>query len=95
MVQARKNLAVDLELPVTTLPALRLKRGLSQAQLAAFVGTSQPHIAKIEAGATRLYFATATRIADALGVTLDALRPLIEIQEGSPDKPIKTLIEAS
>lgn len=62
---------------VESLQALRLHRGLSQAQLAAQLGTSQSHIAKIEAGQVRLYLDTAIRLADALDVGLDELRRVL------------------
>ena len=61
-----------------SLSKLRLSRGLSQTQLAKAIGTSQPHVARIEASKGELLFDTASRIADALGVKLDDLRPLIE-----------------
>jgi transcriptional regulator with XRE-family HTH domain len=60
-----------------SLAKLRLSRGLSQAQLASAIGTSQPHIAKMEGGSVNLMFDTAGRLADALGVKLDDLRPLL------------------
>ncbi|MGV3679659.1 MAG: helix-turn-helix transcriptional regulator [Acidovorax sp.] len=61
-----------------SLSKLRLTRGYSQQQLAHLIGTSQPHIANIEAGKIDPQFQTVTRLADALGVTLDEIRPLIE-----------------
>lgn len=80
--RARKMLAEDmLKNGRDTLAGLRLLRGMSQHQLAAAVGTSQPHIAKIEAGAFRIYLDTAIRLADALNVSLDELRPLIRLGE--------------
>jgi transcriptional regulator with XRE-family HTH domain len=53
-----------------TLLKLRLSRGYSQQQLASAVGTSQSHIAKIEAGALNVYWDTGERLAAALGVSL-------------------------
>jgi DNA-binding XRE family transcriptional regulator len=62
-----------------TLGTLRLRKGLSQAQLAAAIGTQQPHIARIENGHADVRLETCRRIAQVLGVdlnTLDqALRP--------------------
>jgi len=49
LVEARKALANDACV-ADTLSALRLKKGLSQSDLAAMYGTSQAHIARIEAG---------------------------------------------
>ena len=79
MQEARARLADEMygDLP-NSLSKLRLLRGYSQQQLADAIGTSQSHIAKIETGATNLFWATATRLADALGVKLDELRPLLE-----------------
>lgn len=48
--------------------ALRLAAGMSQKQLAALVGTSQPHIARIELGKADPSTDTIARIANALGV---------------------------
>lgn len=69
--EARAELANELfgqEAP--TLLKLRLSRGYSQQQLASAVGTSQSHIAKIEAGSLNVYWETGERLAAALGVTL-------------------------
>ena len=79
MQDARAVLAAEMFRDVPgSLAKLRLSRGYSQQQLAKAIGTSQPHIAKIEAGKVELQFGTASRLADALGVKLDELRPLIE-----------------
>ncbi|MGG1949122.1 helix-turn-helix transcriptional regulator [Trinickia sp. NRRL B-1857] len=61
-----------------SIAAARLQAGLSQAKLAEAIGTSQSHIAKIEAGKVQIQFSTATQLADALSITLDSLRGLIE-----------------
>lgn len=66
-----------------SLAKLRLERGFSQHKLAKSIGTSQPHIAKIEAGTINIYWDTAIRIADALGVSLEELRPLIKVSTAS------------
>jgi len=47
---------------------LRLKKGWSQSRLAAEVGTSQPHIARIERGTEDVRISTIERLAAALGV---------------------------
>lgn len=52
-----------------SLSALRLRSGLSQAQLASLMQTSQPYIARIEAGVTDPGTEVISRIADALGVS--------------------------
>ena len=61
-----------------SIAAARLQAGLSQAELAKAIGTSQSHIAKIEAGKVRIQLSTATQLGDALNITLDSLRGLIE-----------------
>lgn len=77
--EGRLSLASELfEGVPPTLVKLRLSRGYSQQQLAGAIGTSQSHIAKIEAGSLNLMWDTAVRLADALGVRLDELRPLIK-----------------
>lgn len=56
-----------------TLRSLRLRKGFSQQQLATLIGTSQPHIARIEGGADNLNIDTCRRLARALGVDLNTL----------------------
>ena len=56
-----------------TLRTLRLRKGMSQAQLAAAIGTQQPHVARIERGQADPQLDTCRRIARALGVDLNAL----------------------
>ncbi|WP_410007532.1 helix-turn-helix domain-containing protein [Pandoraea sp. NE5] len=68
-----------------SLARLRLSRGFSQHELAKMTGTSQSHIAKIEAGSVKIYWDTGIRLADALGVTLDELRHLIEREHIKPE----------
>lgn len=62
---------------VDSVAKLRLANGMSQTQLASAMGTSQSHIAKIEAGQVRLYLDTAERLARTLGVTIDRLNVLV------------------
>lgn len=56
-----------------TLRTLRLRRGLSQAQLAEAIGTQQPHVARIEAGKADLLLHTCRRIAEVLAIDLNTL----------------------
>lgn len=56
-----------------TLRTLRLRKGLSQAQLAAAIGTQQPHVARIERGQADPQLDTCRRLARALGVDLNTL----------------------
>lgn len=53
--------------------ALRLRAGLSQAGLAAAVGTSQPHIARLEAGSAEPTLETCRKLSRALQVDLNAI----------------------
>lgn len=57
----------------TPLRFWRRKRGLTQAQLAAAVGTAQSHISAIEKSEVGASFETMRRIADQLAVSLDDL----------------------
>lgn len=63
---------------------LRTLRGLTQLELANAAGTTQPSIVAIEMGHRNIHqSATLFRLADALGVMVDDLRPLIESYEKS------------
>lgn len=75
--EGRRWLARELSQKEHSLRALRLERGLSQAQLADLMGTSQPHIARIENGTAQIMFDTAAKLASALGVSLDELSELL------------------
>jgi len=66
---ARRQIAEQLTKETSGIAALRLKLGWSQQRLADEIGTSQPHIARIEAGRDIL-LDTARRLADALQVSL-------------------------
>lgn len=52
-----------------TIRTVRLRKGLSQKQLAKLVGTSQPHIANIEKGHVGVMFDTVERLCESLGIT--------------------------
>lgn len=56
-----------------SLRVLRLRKGMSQAQLADAIGTQQPHIARIESGQADVRLETCRRIAQVLGVDLNTL----------------------
>lgn len=66
---ARKQVAERLPQEAVGIAALRMRLGWSQQRLADEIGTSQPHIARIEAGRDIL-LDTARRLASALRVTL-------------------------
>jgi len=70
-----------------TVRTLRMRKGLSQQQLAALVGTSQPYIARLEGGADNLNIDTCRRLAHALNVDLNALdAALLQQQKNNNDK---------
>ena len=66
--EARKALADQIEaIDPNGIRKMRMKHGWSQAKLAAEIGTTQGHIARIEGGKTDMRLGTLTRIAKALG----------------------------
>jgi DNA-binding XRE family transcriptional regulator len=65
-----------------TMRTLRLRKGLSQAQLAEAIGTQQPHVARIEGGQADLRLETCRRIAEVLGVDLNTLDQALQGQGG-------------
>jgi len=92
---ARAALAEDFsEVMPNSLAKLRLKKGMSQSQLAKAIGTSQPHIANIEAGKMNVYWNTVVRISDALAVPLDDLRAVIKVKPESNSAASTPLIRA-
>lgn len=68
MSSARQWLAEDLP---ESLAQLRLKKGMSQSQLATAVGLRQPNISAIESGKRKPEYETARKISDVLGVSTD------------------------
>jgi len=63
-----------------TLRTLRLRKGLSQAQLATAIGTQQPHIARIENGNSDLRLDTCRRIAQVLDIDLNTLNQALQAE---------------
>lgn len=63
--------AVDALEPAYQIARLRIERGLTQAQLAALVGTKQPSIARFERGESQPTLAFLRKLAEALGVRLE------------------------
>ncbi|WP_178113204.1 MULTISPECIES: helix-turn-helix transcriptional regulator [unclassified Pseudomonas] len=63
-----------------TLKILRLKAGLTQTQLAAALETSQPHIARMEAGRQEPVMSTCRKLSKTLGVSLDIISSALERQ---------------
>ena len=64
-----------------TVRTVRLRRGLSQKQLATIIGSSQPHVANIEKGSVNVMFNTVLRLCDALAITPNDFQCMIENQQ--------------
>lgn len=76
LVRARKNISRTINDGRITLRSLRMNRGLSQSQLAAMIGTSQPHVARLEARPEAMMIGTATKLSKALGVDINTIAAL-------------------
>lgn len=59
--------------------AIRQGQGMQQAELAVRASISRSHMNKIESGAESPKIETAVRIAQALGVHIDAIAPVITV----------------
>jgi len=80
MQDARRELSTLLfDRDQNCIARMRLAKGISQSNLAKIAGLTQPHLAKIESGKLSIRFSTALQLADALQVSLDELRPLVNI----------------
>jgi ribosome-binding protein aMBF1 (putative translation factor) len=64
-----------------TVRTLRLRKGWSQARLAADLGTSQSHVARIERGTENLSIETCRRLCVALGINMNTLDEALRRQE--------------
>lgn len=64
-----------------TVRTLRLRKGLSQAALATAIGTSQPHIARIESGTGNVTIDTCRRLMRALEIDMNTLDSALQRQE--------------
>lgn len=64
-----------------TVRTLRLRKGWSQTQLATELGTSQPHVARIERGTENLAIETCRRLCSVLGVDMNTLDQALRRQE--------------
>jgi len=64
-----------------TVRTLRLRKQWSQTQLAERLGTSQPHIVRIERGTENLTIETCRRLCSALGVDMNTLDQALRRQE--------------
>ena len=68
--------------------ALRKLSGLSQEQLAERAGLQRTHVSRIEAGKYAVTFETIQAIAEALGMTVDIIDPIL-----SELAPLKKMTE--
>ncbi|MEE4384013.1 MAG: helix-turn-helix transcriptional regulator [Pseudomonadales bacterium] len=73
MAAARRWLSEVYEDEPGSLRALRLRAGLSQAELAKQLGTTQAHVSRIEAGRCDIHFNTARRLKNVLGVDMNTI----------------------
>lgn len=64
-----------------TVRTLRLNAGWTQSRLAAMLGTSQSHVARIERGTENLTIETCRKLAKALNVDLNTLDQALKRQE--------------
>jgi len=80
--QARMAIGVNLthQNPMT-IANLRLKAGMSQLQVAEAIGNSQPSYSNIENGRTDFKVSTAIKIAKVLGVSIEELIAVVEINQ--------------
>ncbi|MBI6849073.1 helix-turn-helix transcriptional regulator [Pseudomonas syringae] len=63
-----------------TLRTARLRKGLSQKQLASLIGTSQPHIANLEKSGNDVMLSTAVKLCAALDIEFGCLPGMIDHQ---------------
>lgn len=64
-----------------TIRSLRLRKGMSQVDLAKLLGTSQPHIARVESGSENPLLATCRRLCKALEIDMNTLDSAMKLQE--------------
>jgi len=82
LANARKKLAGTLEENQgQSLKAYRLRKGLSQKELADLMDTQQSYIARIEKNATELRSKTILKLARALDITCDEVIEAVESNE--------------
>lgn len=65
---------------VDTLRTARLRKGLSQKQLAMLIGTSQPHVANLEKSGNDVMLSTAQKLCAALDIDFGRLPDMIDRQ---------------
>ena len=72
-----------------TIKTIRLKKGLSQAQLADLMGTKQPYISRIEKGTENFMLSTMRELSTALEIDMNTLERAIAAQEKLNHQKIK------
>lgn len=87
LASARKEIGTVLELDgLAPLASLRLKRGLSQGQLADVCGIPQPQLSRLENGAhSTVTLATLRRLSEALGASLEEVASAVEGSRAARD----------
>lgn len=73
-----------------TVRTLRLRKGWSQARLAKELGTSQPHIARIERGTENLAIETCRKLCIALEIDMNALDQALRRQEAIAQEKVQS-----
>lgn len=66
----------------------RKAAGLTQAKVAERLATSPTYVTNVEAGRLNLTLGQLTRIASALGATLDVKLPLVEVEPTTVAEPV-------
>lgn len=86
--RARRRIAKELdENSEFSIAKLRLNAGLSQAELAAMMGTQQPAIARLEKGQIEPQLSTIQKLAEAFGVPPETvLKAFISTKESAEKK---------
>lgn len=64
-----------------TIRSFRLRKGMSQVDVAKMLGTSQPHVARIESGSENPLLATCRRLCRALDIDMNSLDKAMKLQE--------------
>lgn len=85
LARARQRLSGEL-FERTNLAALRLRHGLSQAQLAERIGTSQSHLSRIESGLDDPRHSTLLKLVDALGEPIETVSRAIGATQGNSNE---------
>ena len=80
--QSRRLIADKIYPEPETISKLRLERGLSQKQLADLIGSSQPHIARIESGREDIRLSTVKKLSEALDLSVSEVIDALEKSGG-------------